>query len=252
MIKYLIVEDERFAYDEMKRMIDKLRPNYQLINWTETVIQTIDFLQQNSVDLILLDIRLSDGSSFDIFEQISVSIPIIFTTAYDEYAIRAFKVNSVDYLLKPIDEADLIAALEKFERNRTITPIIPEYKKLEDALMQNRKKNRFLIQVGDSYHYIDTSDVAYFYSEEKAIFLHTFSNKRYIIDYTLDQIERMLDEKVFFRASRNCITNIRSIKKISKYFNSRLKLTLEPNCPHEVLVSRVRVTDFLSWVDGIL
>lgn len=252
MIKYLIVEDERFAYDEMKRMIDKLRPNYQLINWTETVIQTIDFLQQNSVDLILLDIRLSDGSSFDIFEQISVSIPIIFTTAYDEYAIRAFKVNSVDYLLKPIDEADLIAALEKFERNRAITPIIPEYKKLEDALMQNRKKNRFLIQVGDSYHYIDTSDVAYFYSEEKAIFLHTFSNKRYIIDYTLDQIERMLDEKVFFRASRNCITNIRSIKKISKYFNSRLKLTLEPNCPHEVLVSRVRVTDFLSWVDGIL
>lgn len=252
MIKYLIVEDERFAYDEMKRMIDKLRPNYQLINWTETVIQTIDFLQQNSVDLILLDIRLSDGSSFDIFEQISVSIPIIFTTAYDEYAIRAFKVNSIDYLLKPIDEADLIAALEKFERNRAITPIIPEYKKLEDALMQNRKKNRFLIQVGDSYHYIDTSDVAYFYSEEKAIFLHTFSNKRYIIDYTLDQIERMLDEKVFFRASRNCITNIRSIKKISKYFNSRLKLTLEPNCPHEVLVSRVRVTDFLSWVDGIL
>lgn len=252
MIKYLIVEDERFAYDEMKRMIHKLRPNYQLINWTETVIQTIDFLQQNSVDLILLDIRLSDGSSFDIFEQISVSIPIIFTTAYDEYAIRAFKVNSVDYLLKPIDEADLIAALEKFERNRTITPIIPEYKKLEDALMQNRKKNRFLIQVGDSYHYIDTSDVAYFYSEEKAIFLHTFSNKRYIIDYTLDQIERMLDEKVFFRASRNCITNIRSIKKISKYFNSRLKLTLEPNCPHEVLVSRVKVTDFLSWVDGIL
>lgn len=252
MIKYLIVEDERFAYDEMKRMIDKLRPNYQLINWTETVIQTIDFLQQNSVDLILLDIRLSDGSSFDIFEQISVSIPIIFTTAYDEYAIRAFKVNSVDYLLKPIDEADLIAALEKFERNRTIIPIIPEYKKLEDALMQNRKKNRFLIQVGDSYHYIDTSDIAYFYSEEKAIFLHTFSNKRYIIDYTLDQIERMLDEKVFFRASRNCITNIRSIKKISKYFNSRLKLTLEPNCPHEVLVSRVKVTDFLSWVDGIL
>lgn len=252
MIKYLIVEDERFAYDEMKRMIDKLRPNYQLINWTETVIQTIDFLQQNSVDLILLDIRLSDGSSFDIFEQISVSIPIIFTTAYDEYAIRAFKVNSIDYLLKPIDEADLIAALEKFERNRAITPIIPEYKKLEDVLMQNRKKNRFLIQVGDSYHYIDTSDVAYFYSEEKVIFLHTFSNKRYIIDYTLDQIERMLDEKVFFRASRNCITNIRSIKKISKYFNSRLKLTLEPNCPHEVLVSRVRVTDFLSWVDGIL
>lgn len=250
MIKYLLVEDERFAYDEIKRMMDKLRPDYQLINWTTTVIQTVDFLKHNSVDLILMDIRLADGSSFDIFEQVSVSIPIIFTTAYDEHAIKAFKVNSVDYLLKPIEETDLLIALKKFEQYRSIPPTSIDYKNLEEVLMRNYKKNRFLVQKGDSYHYIETSETAFFYSEDKVVFLHTFSNKRYIVDYTLDQLERMLDEKSFFRVLRNCITNIRSIRKISKFFNSRLKIFFEPECPHEVLVSRVRVPDFLKWVDG--
>lgn len=249
-MKYLIVEDERFAYEEMKRMINKLRPGYQLINWTKTVIQTVDFLKNNTVDLILLDIRLADGSSFDIFEQVAISTPIIFTTAYDEHAIKAFKVNSVDYLLKPIEEGDLLTALNKFEQYHPVQPTIAEYKKLEEALAGNYKKNRFLIQKGDSYHYIEVSEIAFFYSEDKVVFLHTFSNKRYIVDYTLDQIERMLDEKSFFRVSRNCITNIRSIKKISKFFNSRLKISFNPDCPHEILVSRVRVSDFLKWIDG--
>lgn len=252
MIKYLLVEDERFAYNEIKRMMDKLRPDYQLINWTTTVIQTVDFLKHNTVDLILMDIRLADGNSFDIFEQVSISTPIIFTTAYDEHAIKAFKVNSVDYLLKPIEEAELLTALNKFEQYLYTQPTIADYKNLEEALMRNCKKNRFLVQKGDSYHYIETSETAFFYSEDKAVFLHTFSNKRYIVDYTLDQIEKILDEKNFFRVSRNCITNIRSIKKISKFFNSRLKIFFEPECPHEILVSRVRVPDFLKWVDGIL
>jgi len=251
MTKYLLVEDERFAYEEMKRMMSKLRPDYELINWTESIVQTIDFLKNNTVDLILLDIRLADGNSFDIFEQINVITPIIFTTAYDEHAIKAFKVNSVDYLLKPIEEKDLEDALIKFETYKGNYTTIPEYKKIEEALIGNSKKNRFLIQKGDSYNYIETTDIAFFYSEDKAVFLHTFANKRYIINYTLDQIERMLDSKIFFRVSRNCITNIRSIKSISKYFNSRLKLDFEVECPHEILVSRVRVPDFLSWVDGL-
>lgn len=249
--RYLIVEDERFAYEEMKRMMEKLRPDYQPANRTETVEQTVLFLKHNTVDLLLLDIRLADGNCFEIFEQIQVSVPVIFTTAYNEHAIRAFKVNSVDYLLKPIEEADLQAALCKFEQYRTAPPPTPEYKKLEEALMGNYRKNRFLIRKGDGYGYVETTDIAFFYSEEKVVFLHTFSNKRYIVEYTLDQIERLLDEKVFFRASRNCIANIRSIKKISKYFNSRLKLVLQPDCPHEVLVSRIRVPDFLKWVDGM-
>jgi len=251
MINYLIVEDERFAYEEMKRMMQRLRPDYHLAGRTETVEQTILFLKNNTVDLILLDIRLADGSCFEIFEQIAITIPVIFTTAYDEHAIKAFKVNSIDYLLKPIEEADLLAALTKFEQFHSIRSSVLDYKKLEEVLLGNYKKNRFLIQTGDNYCYIDTSKVAFFYSEDKVVFLHTDSNKRYIIDYTLMQIEQKLDEKIFFRVSRNCIANIGSIKKISKYYNSRLKLTFHPECPHEVLVSRERTSDFLKWVDDI-
>ena len=238
MMKYLLVEDERFAYEEMKRMMEKLRPDYQLEAWTATVEQTVQFLKHHPVDLMLLDIRLTDGNSFDIFEQIQVTTPVIFTTAYDEHAIQAFKVNSVDYLLKPVEEDDLLAALRKFEQFRVVQSPVTNYRKLEEALMSNCKKNRFLIQKGDAYHYVDTSDISFFYSD--------------IVDYTLEQIEQLLDERTFFRVSRNCIANINSIRKISKYFNSRLKLSFQPECPHEVLISRVRVPDFLKWVDGVL
>lgn len=166
MIKYLLVEDERFAYEEMKRMMEKLRPEYQLEAWVTTVEQTVQFLKHHQVDLMLLDIRLTDGNSFDIFEQIQVTTPVIFTTAYDEHAIRAFKVNSVDYLLKPVEEADLQAALSKFEQLRMVqfrmeAPSLPDYKQLESALMSNCKKNRFLIQKGDAYHYVETADIAF-------------------------------------------------------------------------------------------
>lgn len=252
MAKYLIVEDERFAYEEMKRMIERLRPDYHQAGWTETVGQTVSFLKNNTVDLILLDIRLADGSCFEIFEQLRISTPVIFTTAYDEHAIRAFKLNSIDYLLKPIEESDLLAAIIKFEQFHTIQQPFFDYKELEEALIENHRKNRFLTQTGDTYHYIDTNDIAFFYSEDKVVFLHTFSNKRHIIDYTLSQTEQQLDKKAFFRVSRNCIANIESIKKISRYFHSRLKLTFQPECPNEVLVSRERVPDFLKWVDGII
>lgn len=251
MVKYLIVEDERFAYEEMKRMMVRLRPDYELAGRTEAVGQTVFFLKENMVDLILMDIRLADGSCFEIFEQAQVQAPVIFTTAYDEHAIRAFKVNSVDYLLKPVEEVDLLAALIKYEKLNVSRQPEFDYKKLEEALMVNHKKNRFMVQSGDTYYYVDTSDIAYFYSEDKVVFLHTFSNKRYIINYTLAQIEQQLDEKTFFRVSRNCIANIRSIKRISKYFNTRLRLTFNPQCPHDILVSRERVSDFLKWVDGM-
>jgi len=251
MIKYLIVEDERFAYDEMKRMITRLRPDYELAGRTKTVKETVLFLQKNTVDLILLDIHLADGSCFDIFKQIQISTSIIFTTAYDEYAIQAFKVNSIDYLLKPIEEVDLLTALNKYEQ--LYIPQKPQfdYERLEEVLMKNHKKNRFMVQLGDTYYHINTSDIAFAYSEDKVVFLHTFSNKRYIIDYTLTQIEEQLDEKIFFRVFRNCIVNINSVKKITKYFNGRLKLILEPDCPHDITVSRERVADFLKWIDGM-
>ncbi len=251
MTKYLIVEDERFACEELKRMIGKLRPGYSFSGHTESIEQTITLLQNNEVDLIMLDIHLADGSSFEIFNFVDITTPIIFTTAYDEHAIQAFKLNSIDYLLKPIDEEQLEKALSKFENLYRSAPVFTDLKKIE-SLLSSQAKNRFLIQKGDSYHYIETANIAHFYSEDKVVFLHTLQDKRYIIDYTLDQLEQQLDKKMFFRVSRNCIANVKALKNISRYFNSRLKLTFQPECPHEVLVSRVRVPDFLKWVDGIV
>lgn len=251
MTKYLIVEDERFACEELKRMITKLRPDYLFAGHTESIEQTISFLQNNEVDLIMLDIHLADGNSFGIFNFVDITTPIIFTTAYDEHAIQAFKLNSIDYLLKPIDEGQLEKALFKFENLYQTAPVFADFKKIE-SLFFSQSKNRFLIQKGDSYNYIETTDIAHFYSEDKVVFLHTLQDKRYIIDYTLDQLEQQLDKKMFFRVSRNCIANVKAIKNISRYFNSRLKLTFVPQCPHEVLVSRLRVPYFLKWVDGIV
>lgn len=250
MAKYLIVEDERLAYLELKRMMEELRPKYILTGSTGSVLETIDFLNNNEVDLIMLDIRLSDGDCFEIFNHVKISKPIIFTTAYDEHAIQAFKLNSIDYLLKPIEEEELSAALSKFEKIYQTHKTFHNYKRLEESLPQ-RIKNRFLVQKGDSYSYIESNDVAFFYSEDKVVFIHTFSNKRYVIDYTLDRLEKYLDVVNFFRVSRNCIANIKAISKISKYFNSRLKLTFNPECPHEVLVSRVRISEFLRWIDDL-
>ncbi|MCW8311155.1 LytTR family DNA-binding domain-containing protein [Sphingobacterium sp. InxBP1] len=250
-MKYLIVEDERFAYEEVKRMISKLRPDYELEKQTKTVIDTIAFLKTSAVDLILMDIRLADGNCFEIFNHLEVTTPVIFTTAYDEHAIKAFKLNSIDYLLKPFNETELEAALIKFEKIFQHVPYTTSPKNYEQ-LLSVRTKNRFLISKGENYHYIETKDIAHFYSEDGVVFLHTSSDKRYIINYTLEQLEQLLDNRLFFRVSRNCIGNVRAIKNVAKYFNSRLKLSFSPVCPHEVLVSRVRVPDFLKWMDGIV
>lgn len=252
MIKYLLIEDEHFAYEEIKRMIQKIRPDYLLSNWAKSVEQSLLILKQGNIDLIIVDIRLSDGICFEIFEQYPVDIPLIFTTAYDEYALKAFKLNSIDYLLKPVDEKELDTALRKFEHNNCITSQTLEYKQLEKAYISTNRKNRFLIQIGDSYRYVETTDIAFFYSEEKYVYLHIFTGQRYIVSYSLGQLEEILDYTMFFRTSRNCIANIQSIKKISKHFIGRLKLHFQPECPHEVLVSRNRAEKFLKWVDGIL
>lgn len=250
-MKYLIVEDERFAYEELKRMMTELRPGYSLDKRTKTVVDTIAFLKTSAVDLILMDIRLADGNCFEIFSHVEVSTPVIFTTAYDEHAIKAFKLNSIDYLLKPFDEKELESALTKFENIFHNHSHQADPKNFEQ-LFSVKTKNRFLISKGENYHYVETADIAHFYSEDGVVFLHTFQDKRHIINYTLDQLEQQLENRLFFRVSRNCIGNVKAIENVAKYFNSRLQLSFSPSCPHEVLVSRVRVPDFLKWMDGIL
>ena len=251
MTKYIIIEDERLAYEEIRRMMQRLRPDYTLAGWAAGVEQAVLQLAAGGIDLMIVDIRLSDGLSFEIFERTAVDIPVIFTTAYDEYALRAFKVNSIDYLLKPVEEQALEAALCKFGRNRLPHTTAPELKRLEAAYMTGSRKNRFLVRSGDTFQYVETSDIAFFYSEDKYVFLHLFSSHRYIADYTLEQLETMLDEAYFFRVARNCIANIRAVRKVSRYFGGRLKIFFSPACPHEVIVSRNRVERVLQWIDDI-
>lgn len=248
--RYIIIEDEQLAYDELKRMMGALRPDYELSGWATSVEQGIQLVKNVSADLMLIDIRLSDGDSFEIFRQVKSEIPVIFTTAYDDYALKAFKLHSIDYLLKPISEIDLESALCKFERMVYITPMSPQYTSLQTEYERHdNRKTRFLIQSGDHYGYIPSSEIAFFYSEDKYNYLHTFTNRRYIVDYTLDRLETLLDPSLFFRVSRGCIVNVNSIKKASKYFTGRLRLQLMPDCPASIMVPRNRVNEFFDWLD---
>lgn len=249
MTKYLIIEDERFAYTELQRMMKKLRPDYTLAGWAKSVEQAVELLSREGFDFLITDIRLGDGLCFEVFERQPTSVPVIFTTAYDEYAIKAFELNSIDYLLKPVEEADLSDALRKLEQHALVRPNSPQYADLAQNYQSHVHKNRFLIRLGDTYRYVLTADVAYFISEDKTTLLCTLEGKRYIIDYSLDQLEPMLPAAQFFRLSRACIANIKSIGRVSKFFGGRLSVALSPKTASDQLVSRSRVTDFLKWMD---
>lgn len=250
MTHYIIIEDERFAYEELKRMMRRLRPEYELIGWAQSVEQAVLLLERGSAGLVIADIRLADGLCFDVFGRFHTDIPVIFTTAYDEYALKAFRLNSIDYLLKPVEEKDLERALDKFERNRLVRPTSESYSGLERMYMSGTRKNRFLVRIGDEFRHVETDEVACFNSEDKAVYMNLFSGKRYVIDYSLDSLEPMLDSMMFFRVSRGCIANIKAIQKVTRFFGSRLRVELKPQCCDRLLVSRVRTADFLKWLGG--
>lgn len=246
-MRILIIEDEPLAQEELVRLISKRFPAFEVLAMLDSVESSIAWLESNRADLIFMDIQLSDGISFDIFEQVEVKTPIIFTTAYDQYAIRAFQVNGIGYLLKPIIEADLVKAIEKLDTLQSPDSL----KKMLEALRTPKTyKSRISIKSGDKFMFVDIAKVAYFYAEERVTFVVTNQNRRHIIDYTLETLEPMLDPCSFFRITRGCIASIGSIDSVSKYFNSRLKIKLTPMFESELLVSRVRVSAFLKWLDG--
>lgn len=247
-MKVLIVEDEPLAQEELQRVILKHFPNTDIIGITESVRESVDWLNSNQADLIFMDVHLSDGICFDIFNEIEVKTPIIFTTAYDQYAIKAFQVNGIGYLLKPIVEKDLIAAVNKL--NISLYSPLNIEQLLQTINSTKDYKSRIAIKTGDRFSYINISDVAYFYAEDRITFMVPKDGRKKIIDYTIEAIEPMLNPKIFFKITRGCIASIESIDSISKYFNSRLKITLKPEFEGELLISRVRVPDFLKWLDG--
>lgn len=252
MKKYVIIEDERFACEEIRRMMHSLRPDMQLAGWSTGVEQAVLMLSQaGDIDLIIADIQLGDGLSFDIFDRVETTVPIIFTTAYDEYAIRAFKLNSIDYLLKPIEEDDLKAALDKAGRQTHVTSSHAISHGIQTSLARDgQPKTRFLIQQGDAYYSVNSTEIAFFYSEDKYTFAHLSTGRRHIINYTLEELDGLLDHHNFFRISRQLIVNISSVQKSTRLFGGRMKVCLMPDCPHEAIVSRSRVADFIKWLDG--
>jgi DNA-binding LytR/AlgR family response regulator len=201
-------------------------------------------------DLIFCDIQLADGLSFEIFERVKVSSPIIFTTAFDQYAIKAFKLNSVDYLLKPIDPKELAGAINKFKSQKIKTTI--DLSQIKELLQTQQKefKSRFMVKIGEKIQSVLCSEAAFFMSEERVTFLQTFEGKRFILDYTLDQLEEMLDPKKFFRLNRKYISSFEAIAEIHTYSNSRLKIKLANSSDNDILVSREKVGALKEWLDG--
>ena len=248
----LVIENETPAAEKIVRLLQEIDKSIIILGVIETVEDAINRLQINpQPDLIFMDIQLDDGLCFEIFETIRIDLPVIFTTAYDEYTLKAFKVNSIDYLLKPIDKESLESALKKFRKlfydnkdpfKRDFRELINEFK--------NQYKSRFLIKIGEKYRSVPTAEISHFYISERNLFLSDFQGRDYGIDYSLDQIQSILDPRKFYRINRECIVNIDAIALMYSYSSSRLQLTLKNREKSELfVVSREKVAEFKKWID---
>jgi two-component system response regulator LytT len=254
-MKTIIIEDEKPAARLLQRKLEKL--NVQVEVMLHSVQEAIEWFSKNEhPDLIFLDIQLSDGLSFELFEKVEIKPAVIFTTAYDEYALRAFKLNSIDYLLKPIDEEELAIAISKFkshfikskEGNLDSQMDFEKIKKMFQSSFDQNSKKRFTVKIGQHLKVISTDEIECFFSENKGTYIHTFDNRNYLIDSTLEVLEQELDAKDFYRISRKFIISIKATKEIVVYSNSRLRVILPTFKDEEVIVSREKVTDFKNWI----
>ena len=252
-MRLLIIEDEYHAQKYLSNLVKQVIPNAQILDMLDSVEDAVEWFENNTApDLIFMDIQLADGLSFNIFKKVEVNAPVIFTTAFDQYTLQAFKVNSVDYLLKPIDEVDLKKAIDKYDQlygnnqsfNReSLLKVINSFQQKENF------RQRFLIKQGKDFIYLPVEEIAYLYSSDGMTFIMDTSKKRHLLDSTLDSIEKELNPKNFYRISRKQIIHIQAVAKIFSYFNHRLKLELKPESKVEAIVSRERVKEFKAWLD---
>lgn len=251
-MKVLIVEDELHNYRLLHGMLSELRPDWEVIKHCESVKSSVEFLSNESQpDLIMMDIQLNDGICFSIFDQVDVQSKVIFITAYDNYAIQAFKVNSVDYLLKPIKESELETAIEKFEASTVVLKDSEiDYGQLLQAISLGQKsfRQRFLISGARNYYKLLVKDVAYFYSENRVTFAVDRQGKEHVVDFTLDKLEEELDPKCFFRANRSTTLHIDSVDSFEDYFGNKLSVLLTPKFKERITISRLKATAFKHWV----
>ncbi|MBX2962690.1 MAG: response regulator transcription factor [Cyclobacteriaceae bacterium] len=250
----LIIEDEIHAARRLESLIRELWPDVIIEGFVDAVKSAVKWLNNHPTpDLIFMDIQLGDGLSFEIFEMTDVKSPVIFTTAYDEYALKAFKVNSIDYILKPVDKDELHAALKKFntltqERSAPVQDLTESIGKVMQ-LLSRKYKERFVVKVGEHLRTIEVKDIEYFFSADKAAFCHTKDGRNHVLDFTMDQLVDLVDPSVFFRINRKYLVSSAAITDIISYTNSRLKLVLPGLKDEDCVVARERVQDFRKWLD---
>jgi two-component system, LytTR family, response regulator LytT len=257
-MKILIVEDEELAVKKIRKTLAGVEPDAEVVAVTDSILSTVNWLDENPPpDLILMDIELSDGQSFEIFNQTTIKSPVIFTTSYDEYALKAFKVNSIDYLLKPIQKEDLEGALQKLkqmkdlyktEESKPDVSLDSLVKELQQKLQPKDFRKRFLVKHAQKLVSIEVDEIAYFFSDGRLNFFKTYDNKKFVVDYTMDELEDMLDPGKYFRISRSFYISVNSVDQIHDYFGNRLMLHLKPAVDKESIVSREKVTDFKKWM----
>jgi DNA-binding LytR/AlgR family response regulator len=252
-MKVVIIEDEGLAVERLITLIRQYDPNIEIVAQLDSIESSVDWFPHHPApDLCFFDIQLADGLSFKIFEKVSVKSPVIFTTAYNEYALQAFKVNSIDYLLKPIDYEELASAFEQFHQytNQHSTPDLEIIQEAARMITRQKKyKSRFMVKAGHQLLGVPVEEVAYFFSEHKTTWLKTTDGLKHAIDYKLEEVEHLVDPARFFRLNRKYITAFGAIEKITSYTNSRLKVQLWEAKGEKILVSREKVGDFKEWLD---
>lgn len=253
-MKAAIVEDEPFAQKELQAMLEEEHPDIEVIKTLDSVDACLDFFGAHpQVDVVFMDIQLADGSSFDLLEEMSFSYPVIFTTAYDAFALKAFEMNSIDYLLKPIQTADLSRAIERFQQ-RVGTNDSWQIKleavldSMRTAPTEKEYRKHFLVKIGERFKRIEVSEVAYFMVDGNDVELINRSGQRFVIDFSMETLEGEVDPRDFFRINRSVLVHQQSIKEMQRYGNGQMALTLEPELNERVLVSRSRFNDFLNWM----
>jgi DNA-binding LytR/AlgR family response regulator len=249
-MKVVIVEDEKLATERLKMLLHEYDPAVEVSACLESIEETVRYLKQKThPDLLLLDIHLSDGHSFEIFKQVSYNKPVIFTTAYDSYALDAFKLFSIDYILKPVTLDALAAAMNKF-KSLSVSFSATDLNRLMPEWQSNRYKKRFLGKVGQRLFFIDTADIAFFQADNKIVYVADKEGNRYVVDHTMERLEEQLDPQHFFRLNRRFIIHINAIEQVKPYYNNRLKLSVKGTCQSEdMVISRDRVADFKLWAE---
>ena len=248
----LIIEDEVMAAERLQEMILEVLPEAKLLNTLDSISSAVSWFAENEdPDLAFFDIQLADGLSFEIFEQTAVKCPVIFTTAFDEYALKAFKVNSIDYLLKPIDSDELKAAIEKYKNLHSPPDAAIPQENIDRVfkLLTRQYKSRFVVKVGERIRSIPIEEIQCFYSMSKASYLQTKEDRHYVMDHALDQVEALIDPASFFRVNRKFIVALNAITDIISYTNSRLKIELQQAAEEEIIVAREKVKEFKAWLE---